>query len=37
MALLYKKEGDNVSFADRDMAEFTAEMYAEGHSPPDSA
>ena len=32
MALLYKKEGDNVSFADRDMAEFTAEMYAEGHS-----
>ena len=29
MALLYDKDGH---FVDKDMAEFTAEMYAEGHS-----
>ncbi len=29
MALLYDKEGN---FVDQDMADFTAEMYAEGHS-----
>ncbi|MCR4829086.1 MAG: anaerobic ribonucleoside-triphosphate reductase [Bacteroidales bacterium] len=33
MALLYKRdEQGNITFADPEMAEFTAEMYAEGHS-----